>query len=328
MPSLVYIARITSSSEELAKGLQSAGLHVKSFAPGEITGDECLLVMTSDAVLANLRPANAAPRAEHKADTSQDAEGALPPSNRSAHPGSQAAIWNTLKTAAAKESAASREQASSLASKIELERESLGFIPSNFRLRTLASSQGSGPLQPLPAPLAGLSGKTDNPGYSSLSLPTEDRSRVSSAQTSAVSCGRASDPGGRSRLINVPRYGLLWQTAAIAASMLLFAAIRPSMTDVTTRSTVQSMRFIADSKEPTQTASRHRSVTTSRSPVTPSSTRATKAAGAQRYQTNDGFAAEDSTNHLDLRPHSIAILQNSERSARGSVKPKRLVVVN
>ena len=43
MPSLVYIARITRSSEELAQGLQSAGLHVKSFAPGEITGDECLL---------------------------------------------------------------------------------------------------------------------------------------------------------------------------------------------------------------------------------------------------------------------------------------------
>jgi hypothetical protein len=44
MPSLVYIARITRSSEELAQGLQCAGLHVKSFAPGEITGD----VLTSD----------------------------------------------------------------------------------------------------------------------------------------------------------------------------------------------------------------------------------------------------------------------------------------
>jgi hypothetical protein len=56
-------------------------------------------------------------------------------------------------------------------------------------------------------------------------------------------------------------------------SMLLFAAIRPSMTDVTKGSTNQSTRFVADSKEPTQTGSGRRSVTASRPlkpPVTPS----------------------------------------------------------
>lgn len=324
MPSLIYIARINRSSEELAKGLQSAGLHVKSFASGEITADECLLVMTSEAVLANLRPANVTPRAGRTAETSQEPEGVSPPSSMNVHLESQAAIWNRLKTAAAKESATSREEASSSASKIDLETEGLGFIPREIRLQRLASSQESKTLQRLPAPLAALSARTGNPSYSPVLSPTEDKSRASLAQTSAVSCGKASRPGGRRRLVSVPRYGLLCQTAAIATSMLLFSAIRPSMTGVTTTGTNQSTRFV---KEPTQTTSRQRSVTTSRtskSPAPPSYTGATKAAGAQRY----GFVAEDSTNHFDPQAHSFAILQSSERNARGSVKPKRIVVVN
>jgi hypothetical protein len=331
MPSLVYIARITRSSEELAQGLQSAGLHVKSFAPGEITGDECLLVMTSEAVLANQRSADAAPRAGHKADTSQEVESAPPPSNLNAHLGSQTAICDKVKAAAAKESAASREQSSSIASKIELEAESLGFIPSNIRLQTLASSPGSGPLQSLPAPLAGLSAKAGSPSSPPPPLPTDYRSRASPAQTSAASCGKAARPDEGRRLLSVPRYSLLWQTVAIATSMLLFAAIRPSTTDATIRGTDQSTRFAAHSEETTQSASGRQSGTTSRtskSPAAPSSTRAMKTAGERQYQTDNGFVADDFTNHFDPQAHSIATLQSSERNARDSVKPKRIVVVN
>jgi hypothetical protein len=331
MPSLVYIARITRSSEELAQGLQSAGLHVKSFAPGEITGDECLLVMTSEAVLANQRSADAAPRAGHKANTRQEVESTPPPSNMNAHLGSQTEIYDRVTAAAAKESAASREQASSIASKIELENESLGFIPSNIRLPTLASSRGSEPLQPSPAPLAGLSARAGNPSYPPPSLPTDHRSRVSPAQTSAVSCGKASRPYERRRLLSVPRYSLLWQTVAIATSMLIFAAIRPSTTDVTIRGTDRSTRFAADSEERTQSASGRQAVTmgrTSKSPVALPSTGAMNTAGEQKYQTDDGFVAEDFTNHFDPQAHSIATLQGSERNARGSVKPKRIVIIN
>jgi hypothetical protein len=331
MPSLIYIARITRSSEELAKGLHSAGLHVKSFTSGEITADECLLVMTPEAVLANLRPANAAPRAGYTADISQEMEGAPRASKMNAHLGSQDAIWNRLKTAAAKESTASCEPASSFASKTELETEGLGSIPSNIRLQTLASSPGSEPLQALLAPLAGLSAKTGSPSYPPPPLPTDHRSRVSPAQASAASCGKAARPDEGRRLLRVPRYSLLWQTVAIATSMLLFAAIRPSTIDVTSRGTDQSTRFAADSKEPTQSASGRQSVTTSqrsKPPVTPLSTGAMKTAGEQRYQTYYGFVAEDFTNHFDRQAHSIATLQSSERNARGSVKPKRIVVVN
>jgi hypothetical protein len=257
MPSLVYIAQIPRSSEELAQGLQSAGLHVKSFAPGEITKDECLLVMTSDAVLANQRSADAATRGGHKADTGQEVESATLPSKMSA--------------------------------------------------------------------------KTVSPSHPAPSLPADHRSRVSPAQTSAASCGKAARPDKRRRVLSVPRYSLLWQTVAIATSMLLFAAIRPSTIDVTTRGTDQSTRFAADSEEPTQSASGRQSVTTSRASkllVTPSSTVVTKTAGEQRYQSDHGFVAENFTNHFDPQAHSIVTLQSSERNARASVKPKRIVVVN
>ena len=54
MPSLIYIARIRSLSEELAQSLRSAGCHVQSFKSGDITQDECLLAMTPEAAEAAL----------------------------------------------------------------------------------------------------------------------------------------------------------------------------------------------------------------------------------------------------------------------------------
>ena len=55
MPSLVYITRIHPPSVEAARVVESSGFHVKSFDPGEITADECVLVMTSEAVPAGLQ---------------------------------------------------------------------------------------------------------------------------------------------------------------------------------------------------------------------------------------------------------------------------------
>lgn len=162
-------------------------------------------------------------------------------------------------------------------------------------------------------------------------LGFEGEYRVSPAYTSGASCGKAARPDKGRRLLSVPRYSLLWQTVAIATSMLLFAAIRPSTTDATTRGRDQSTQLGADSKEPTQSASGRQSVTTSRSsksPAAPSSTRAMKTAGERQYQTDNGFVAEDFTNHFDPQAHSIATLQGSERNVRDSVKPKRIVVVN
>jgi hypothetical protein len=330
MPSLIYVARITRSSEELAQGLQSAGHYVKSFAPGEITEDECLLVMTSDAVLAGLEPANAALRAGHTTETSQELVGIHPPPKMNTHLDAQAAIWNSLKTAAAKESATSRQQPSSVASKTASETENLGSIPGEAGLREFATLQESvETFKHLPVAQGGLSPKPDNPNHPPLSLLTEDKSRSSSAQTPATSRGMALLFGGRSRLVNGQGYSLFWQTMAIAASMLIFGAIRPSTTHVTAGDTKQPTQSDSGSKESTQMASGPRSRATiepSKSPVTRSSTKVPKAAGAHRYQSDDDFVAEDLTNHFDRQAHGVANLQNSDlkRSVEGSVK-KRVV---
>jgi hypothetical protein len=329
MPSLIYIARIARSSEELAQGLQSAGHHVRSFAPGEITDDECLLVMTSEAVLAGLQPANAAPGAGHMAETGEELEGVPPPPIMNAHLEAQAAIWNRLKTAA-KESATGSRQPFSVASKVDSETEDFGFIPSEVGLRAHAASQKSTDvLQGSPVAQGGLSARTGNPSHPPPLLPAEGKSRTSSAQTAAISRGKDLLLGGRSRLANGQRYSLFWQTVAIAASMLIFGAIRPSTTTPTAGGTNQSARFDSGSKELSQTVSGPRSRTTiqsTKSPVTRSPTKVPKAAGAQRHQSDDDFVAEDLTKHFDSNAHSIANLQNSDlkRSAQGGVK-KRIV---
>src|ERR1700687_140702 len=71
-------------------------------------------------------------------------------------------------------------------------------------------------------------------------LPAGGQSGISPAQPTAFSVDVASRFGGRSRL-NRPRYKLLWQTVAIVASMLIFASLRPSTTDVTASDTTRSI---------------------------------------------------------------------------------------
>ena len=138
MPSLVYIARIKNLPEELAKCLRSAGCHVKSFKPGDITQDECLLAMTAEAVGAglHLQEGNAA-----------QVGGAFAPTPAAAdmneYLGSQAAIWSYIKTAVSEESQAKSEPSAEFTEKPEgIE---LGFPhPEAGRPASTAQSQVSG----------------------------------------------------------------------------------------------------------------------------------------------------------------------------------------
>src|SRR6266478_7648715 len=109
MPSLIYIARIKSLSEELVTSLRSAGCHVKSFKPGDITQDECLLVMTSEAVGATRDPQG------HRAETGRTVDVTPAALDMNEQLGSQAATWNRIKTALTKESQAKREQVAAVA---------------------------------------------------------------------------------------------------------------------------------------------------------------------------------------------------------------------
>jgi hypothetical protein len=73
------------------------------------------------------------------------------------------------------------------------------------------------------------------------SLPVKQR------QPSALFLVVASRFGKRRRL-NEPRFKLFWETMAVAASMLMFAALRPSTTAVIAGDTGQSTRIYLKSE--------------------------------------------------------------------------------
>ena len=103
------------------------------------------------------------------------------------------------------------------------------LILSLHRFRHPRDHHESGPMPP------------GDPSASSSVLPSAKRSRISPTQTSTLPLGLALR-FGRKRRLNEPRYRLFWQTVAIVASMLIFAAIRPPTTEVTAGDIIQSTR--------------------------------------------------------------------------------------
>lgn len=112
MPSLIYIARIRNLSEELAQSLRSAGCHVQSFKSGDITQDECLLAMTPEAAEAALHP-------KHASTENGRSYANVPAAGSGQQPGRDAAVWDCLKSAIAKELRVDREPIAAVASAAE-----------------------------------------------------------------------------------------------------------------------------------------------------------------------------------------------------------------
>jgi hypothetical protein len=142
--------------------------------------------------------------------------------------------------------------------------------------------------------------------------PAEGQPGISPAQPTAFFLvDVAARFGGRSDL-NRPRYKLLWQTVAIAASMLIFASLRPATIDVTARNPTPSTILDVG-----------RTVSGTRSPRMGVSKTTEAQLRRPAY-----FVAKDFTNHFSLRAQSIAIVQKSEltRPGQGSVSQKRVVV--
>jgi hypothetical protein len=138
------------------------------------------------------------------------------------------------------------------------------------------------------------------------------QSGIGPAQPTAFSVNVASRFGGRSR---GPRYPLLWQTVAIAASMLIFASLRPSTTGVTAGDTNRSTMVNFGSKELGRTVSGER----------PKQMGVSKTAEAH-LRRSDYFVAKDFTNHFNRHAQSIATMGKSELTptAQGSVSQKRV----
>jgi hypothetical protein len=136
-----------------------------------------------------------------------------------------------------------------------------------------------------------------------------EQSQSSPKQPSALWVGVVARFGRRSHL-NGPRYKF-WQTMAIAASMLLFAALRPPTTEVTAGDTTQLTRRDPSSNELRGSTS-----------GTPSQQAEVLAAEA-RPRKSDHVVARD------LHTHNIATMQKSEltrSTQRGVVIQKRVVL--
>jgi hypothetical protein len=316
MPSFVYVARIARLSEEQAEGLRSAGFHVKSFGPGEITADDCFMVMTSEALLAKPFRTSSGPAAESAAmpdakSPDKPAVPAMPVPSVNEELGSQAAIWHIIKTAAANESAARTAAncgpASPVASVTDQEAENLGLIPTAVGQRAFSAlrptqGENSGPLPRLKnAPFA-------NAGRSSPSPPFTHRPGQDRRTRTAV--GRSHRP---------------WQPMATVAALLILAGVllthrASTLNEAASQSTNESRRTDSDSSRSTQTIQP--------SSLTLSFTESSRpSAGVRRHVSDYDFVAEDFTNHFDAHAHNRATLQTPDlkHNAPGSTERKRIV---
>lgn len=132
MPSLIYIARIWSLSKELARSLRSAGCHVESFKPGDITQDECLLAMTPEAAHAALHPERL------RTETGRNYAGAPAP-DMSQQIGSDAAVWDCLRAAVAKELRVNQEPVRPAGSTVDTKAMESGFTAAEAARREVSS---------------------------------------------------------------------------------------------------------------------------------------------------------------------------------------------
>jgi hypothetical protein len=133
MPSLIYIARIRSLSAELAQSLRSAGCHVQSFKPGDITQDECLLAMTPEAADTALHPERVASQGRQYAG--------MPARALSQQLGSDTAILDSLKAAVANEIHVNREPVPPAASRFETEAAAFAVPSADAAPRAVSSGQ-------------------------------------------------------------------------------------------------------------------------------------------------------------------------------------------
>jgi hypothetical protein len=302
MSSLVYVGRIRSLSPEAARALESAGFHVKNFGPGEITTDECILVMTSDALLTGLEPSASAPAAVKKAAApGHEFESMVRLLNQYEPAGTETAIWNRIKATATAEpgvkaSAADPMPGSSGAPARKPEA-NLGFVPNQAGSRVLATSKQ----------------KLDGTSALSIALPAASSERPSgSAKPRPVGRPVTSIQSRDGR--RIPR---LWQPASIGAALLVLAVIllagRASIVHsaggTAIEDTAQSGSDAADSTRQ------------SRAVNTPE----TK---ARRHVSDDDFVAKDYTTHFDLHGHPEPKVHTPElrRGAQNRVRPKRIVV--
>jgi hypothetical protein len=310
MPSFIYIARIRSLSEELAQSLRSAGCHVESFKPGDITEDECLLAMTSEALGGSLHPEGDGPEIDTKVG------GVLATAKTNAQLGSQSAIWNSIKTAASKESHPNIEVAMPVgpAASTAIEH---GFTPTEVGRRALANAQAKSRaevarIEPSPEP----------------------------SQITVVSSAEASrDSGKHRRRIKEQCFRVMRNPLSTVVALLVFAVVYRGVVPSTTNagSVRKANDYTQSNPDSTDSLLRvsgspERTVHRLNRARTASSAEAPQAAERVRRFSDDGFVAPDFTNRLIapiVRPTQTGATAQHNPELKPSpndAKRKRIVV--
>ena len=303
MPSLIYIARIRSLSEELAKSLRSAGCHVKSFKPGDITQDECLLAMTSEALGTALH--------HPEGDATEIARtlAATPGAPDMKEPfGSQAAIWNSIKTAVTRESQTTGEPSAEVAS--------------------TAQSKGMEPGTPHAA--------VARPAFRPPSRATAETaptapSRVLDVSSSETPRTPVNMRPPKEQLFRVFRNPLSTVVALAIFSVVYRGLMAPSTKGVTTprEATYNAQSDSNSSSLLSVSAARGRTVHRSIPPLSLPSAEALPQAvdRVQQRLPHDDSVAKDFTNHFALHAQGDTIQPNPEPKHPQSDRiPKRIVV--
>jgi hypothetical protein len=318
MSSLIYITRIQPPSPAVTRALESSGFHVKSFGPGEITADECILVITTEAALAGLQIMKMA------SGTAMGAQCPAAPSLQDVqkHLGVDAAIWNCIKAAESgatvlAEPAKLSNPSSSVSASVPAT-ENLGFVASQAGARALSASQktASSPLL-LPEP---ENAPAENQGSSvpDLSLSWLQKRMTETERKSILLWRRIASREIRSSLSS--RHTKFWQPAYLAATVLIVAIVllagraslfpsRGAVAPIDSgNSTTRSDSSVADLIRKASGAE--------------SSNPASNLTNGRRHLSDDNFVAEDYTTHFDS--HSRSVASPTTQSSR-SVAQKRSV---
>jgi hypothetical protein len=142
-------------------------------------------------------------------------------------------------------------------------------------------------------------------------VASAEPSRSRLARQSTVPVGMASRLARRHRL-NEPRYKLLWQTVAVAASMLMFAWLRPPTDQVKSGDAVQTVAFGSSAVGLPRSAS-----------AGPRSQ-----ASQVSNRRSDYFVAKDFTNRVNAPARGVATMQKSELTRNGQEAVSRRVIVD
>ena len=301
--------------------MEASGVHVKSFGPGEITADECVLVMTSEAVLAGLR-LSALESLKGTAGTKGTESRDTPPLDAiPKHLGADAAIWNVIKAGGVKESSAVESKAAPeqrrSVSAVVPPPGNLGFVASQAGVRALTASQLS------QAPGNGSSGSGNNAAALGLPVPSE-RKAIGRRGQAAAFPSKQNHLSKGSRPAN-ERTKRLWQPVAMVAALSIFAVVllagRPSILSSPDVAAVGN-------RNPGARSDPGAASVIDRGSKARSSTRVSNLAPeGQRHISDYDFVAEDYTTHFDLRARPGAAAQAPDLRHGAPNRPVRKRVV-